>query len=100
PFTESVAHKQDAFEGKLESVACVDRIEQVPGVSVALHRDLLPGCLVPVRELNSQREVAGIDEEARLDQISIDGVPTGPAPGLDFECDPLDRMERIDLVCQ
>jgi hypothetical protein len=40
---------------------------------------------VSIRAHHAEDDVAGIDEQARLDQIPVDRVASGAAAGLDLE---------------
>lgn len=47
-----------------------------------------------------ENEVARINQEARLDQITIDGIAACSTACLDFQRDPELRMKRVNFVRQ
>src|SRR4051794_10976142 len=96
----SVTDEEDAVERELQPVACVDGVEEVPRVAVALDDDLPLPLVVVVRELGGEHEEARVDEEGGLDQVAVHGVPPGAPAGLDVQRDPILGMEAVDLVCE
>jgi hypothetical protein len=59
----SVADEKNPLQGKLESVARVDGVEQVQGVPVALDGHVSTARLVAVGSLHGEHEESGIHEQ-------------------------------------
>jgi hypothetical protein len=63
-----------------------------------VNHDALAAAPVVVVLHNPQRQILGIDNQRGADQVAVDGVAAGTAPGLDFEQNTKLMVNAINVV--